>query len=260
MTNFELDAHIYDLMVDWEKRIKNERPFFQEIFGDIGNKAILDVACGTGKHALEFAQQGHLVTGVDFDQEMVEIAQKHMNSLNQEIQKNLEFQRASFEDLVTDSSIIPGPFDFIVCIGNSLSLLLTKNALTEVLTAFYNRLKQNGQLTIQIVNYQSKSIVTHWTGPLLERSDSLGRKIYFMKLFDRLDADNLKMTVAAIHRFSEDKWTATFAENNLRIFKAVDLEDELGKAGYSDYVIFGDYQRTRFNPEDSSDIVIVAQK
>lgn len=260
MTNFELDAYIYDLMVDWEKRAKNERPFFQDCFGDIGNKAILDVACGTGRHALEFAKQGHQVIGVDIDQQMVELARKQMIPLSPELQKKLEFHRASFEDLVADSSAVPGPFDFIVCIGNSLSLLSTEKALTEVMTAFYNRLEQNGQFIMQIVNYQPKKEVAHWTGPLLERSDSLGRKFYFMKLFDRVDAVTLKMTIATIHRFNEDKWTATFAENNVHAFKISDIDNALGKAGYSDYATSGDYQRTRFTPENSSDIVIIAQK
>ena len=36
---------------------------------------VLDLACGTGGHAVELARLGHRVTGVDLDQAMIHLAQ-----------------------------------------------------------------------------------------------------------------------------------------------------------------------------------------
>ena len=38
--------------------------------------SILDIGCGTGSHALPFADMGYAVTGVDISEDMLEIARK----------------------------------------------------------------------------------------------------------------------------------------------------------------------------------------
>ncbi|MFX0115946.1 MAG: class I SAM-dependent methyltransferase [Candidatus Hodarchaeota archaeon] len=260
MTNFELNAAFYDLLVDWDRRLNNELPFFQDLFGDTKGRMILDVACGTGRHALEFARLGHLVTGIDIDSQMIELARKQINSLGLKKENRLRFLAKSFEDLIAESSTIPGPFDFIDCIGNSLALSPTQDALGKTMKAFFNRLKVGGRLIIQLVNYQSKQGLAHWAGPMVKRSDRSGQLFYFTKLFDRVEPSTLKMTIAVLHRLSDNKWTAEFAENELQAFQVTDVESAVRQAGFTDWEVFGDYQKSRFDPETSPDIIIVATR
>ena len=48
----------YDLRVDWNRRFAREWPFFKRLFRERGVKSILDCACGTGRHAVLFAEKG----------------------------------------------------------------------------------------------------------------------------------------------------------------------------------------------------------
>ncbi len=44
----------YDRMIDWEKRLAREAPFFKKIFAETKPGKLLDTACATGHHALMF--------------------------------------------------------------------------------------------------------------------------------------------------------------------------------------------------------------
>ncbi|HSL79259.1 MAG TPA: class I SAM-dependent methyltransferase, partial [Pseudolabrys sp.] len=53
-----------------------ERQLVFELLGPIGRKALLDVGCGDGAFALELAQRGAVVTGLDIDPKMIAAARQ----------------------------------------------------------------------------------------------------------------------------------------------------------------------------------------
>jgi 2-polyprenyl-3-methyl-5-hydroxy-6-metoxy-1,4-benzoquinol methylase len=55
---------------------KEEVSFILSLFSIPEGGRILDVGCGVGRHAVEFAQRGYKVTGVDFSPEMLAEARK----------------------------------------------------------------------------------------------------------------------------------------------------------------------------------------
>ena len=71
--------------------------------------SILDVGCGPGRHALEFARRGHRVTGVDISESFIAIARETARD---------ESLSAKFERL--DARNLPanmrGQFDVVVCL------------------------------------------------------------------------------------------------------------------------------------------------
>lgn len=52
--------------------------FLEDVFSTFGHKihALLDIACGTGRHALEMAKRGYTVTGIDVSENMLNVAIK----------------------------------------------------------------------------------------------------------------------------------------------------------------------------------------
>ena len=49
---------IYEAMIDWPKRLANEGPFYRRWFERVGVQSVVDVACGTGRHAAMFHSWG----------------------------------------------------------------------------------------------------------------------------------------------------------------------------------------------------------
>ncbi len=72
---------------------------------------ILDVPCGSGRHALELARSGFRVTGLDISQDAITRAE----AAAREGGVTASFLRAELLHFVIDE-----PFDGIVCLGNSL--------------------------------------------------------------------------------------------------------------------------------------------
>ena len=66
-----LHARVYD-EVYADKPYSAEARFVHELAGAPGGK-LLDVACGTGRHALAFADLGYEVTGTDVNEELLEV-------------------------------------------------------------------------------------------------------------------------------------------------------------------------------------------
>src|SRR5262245_8338400 len=62
-------AAIYD--VEQNPLVVLEEPHVDQLMGDVRGLKVIDVGCGTGRHALRLAAQGAHVTAVDFSGEML---------------------------------------------------------------------------------------------------------------------------------------------------------------------------------------------
>jgi len=74
MRIYERLSRIYDL--DWGNFSKQYVGLIRQLLGGRGVKRarILDLACGTGNLAIDLAQRGHFVHGIDISPEMIRIA------------------------------------------------------------------------------------------------------------------------------------------------------------------------------------------
>jgi ubiquinone/menaquinone biosynthesis C-methylase UbiE len=78
MNVFKKYADFYDSLYE-AKNYQQECNFVKHVFKTYSEKkvnTILELGCGTGSHALLFADMGYAVTGVDISENMLEIARK----------------------------------------------------------------------------------------------------------------------------------------------------------------------------------------
>jgi SAM-dependent methyltransferase len=101
----------YDLMTDWEARLKSEAGFLRQLFERFQVHTVLDAACGTGQHAIEFARWGLEVTGTDLSGPMIDRARENAGALP---------VRFLVVGLGEHRQKAAGPFDAVTCLGNSL--------------------------------------------------------------------------------------------------------------------------------------------
>ena len=74
-------------------------------WGDVAGLDVVDVGCGTGRHALRLAAAGARVTAVDFSEEMLKQARAKRGATNvkfirHDVHEQLPFDDASFDRLV----------------------------------------------------------------------------------------------------------------------------------------------------------------
>jgi cyclopropane fatty-acyl-phospholipid synthase-like methyltransferase len=59
------------------KHTAQEVDFFLELFSLEPGSTVLDMGCGTGRHAIELAKRGFEVVGVDLSAKMLEVARRN---------------------------------------------------------------------------------------------------------------------------------------------------------------------------------------
>jgi 2-polyprenyl-3-methyl-5-hydroxy-6-metoxy-1,4-benzoquinol methylase len=84
----------YDRFINWQSRLALEIPFLRQyllrIEAHLERRArILDVACGSGMHAIELAKQGFITSGADLSPKMLEKASENARAAGGLILKNL---------------------------------------------------------------------------------------------------------------------------------------------------------------------------
>lgn len=96
-----------------------------------GNE-LLDVACGTGRHALKL-KSSFQVRGVDINQDMLNIAREKL--------PNIEFTEGDMKNLNLNHS-----FDVVICMFSAINYNTSIEELKETLHNFYKHLNHGGVL------------------------------------------------------------------------------------------------------------------
>ncbi|MFV1964512.1 MAG: class I SAM-dependent methyltransferase [Pirellulaceae bacterium] len=145
MTDAAFDdvSQIYDRLIDWPKRLGHEEPFYRQLFGELGARSVVDVACGSGRHAAMFHSWGLRVEGADVSPHMIEAARTANGSSD-----DLNWVVRAF-----DQPIHPQiPFDVSVCVGNSLALAPDLETVQAAIRQMLTAVGKSGAAVIHVLN------------------------------------------------------------------------------------------------------------
>lgn len=119
--------------------------FVETKLGELGGKQILDIGCATGELASQLANSEANVVGIDLNNDLLKQAKSN------KVHPKLTFQPGNMLDLEKDFAT--EQFDAVLCFGNTLVHLESKELVAEMLEAAKTVLNPGGQLLLQILNY-----------------------------------------------------------------------------------------------------------
>ena len=96
----------YDRFVNWENRLAYEMPFIERTLRGVDACRVLDVACGTGMHAIELARRGYKVVGSDPSVPMIRRA-RGKDSVGDLAHGEVRFIVAGFGELAEKLALSP---------------------------------------------------------------------------------------------------------------------------------------------------------
>lgn len=129
-------AKYYDLIYK-DKDYERECDYLEEIFKMFLRKKpkeILDLACGTGGHAISLTKRGYLVTGIDISKSMLQIAREKAKDNNLKI----DFYISSMQNFNLDNK----KFDIAICMFSAIDYLVNYRKLNKAIINIKNHLKK----------------------------------------------------------------------------------------------------------------------
>jgi len=249
-TAFDAFQPYYDIMVDWDRRLAREGPFFQRSLAAVSAQRVLDCACGTGHHVRQMARWGLDAVGSDLSPAMIEAARR----LAREEGAAVRFEVADFRRL---PETFTQPFDAVVCTGNSLPLAASPDGLREAVASMRDVLRPDGLLILGCLNFEripeGRTLVQD---PRVRQVDD--REILFLKILRKIRR-RCDLSIVVLEKVGS-QWTKVEAHDTLWAVRREELEAMLAEAGFGRLQRYGGYELKPFDPATSPDLILVARK
>lgn len=104
-------------------------------------KQLLELACGTGRHAFELEALGYAITATDYSEDLLAVAQAEAQRRNSSV--NFELQDMRSLQLGRRS------FDAVYCLFDSIGYVQTNGAVQQVLLNAHAALRADGLLILE---------------------------------------------------------------------------------------------------------------
>jgi len=214
--------------------------FLEEKIHPAAGAKILDLCCGSGRHAIEMARRGYNVVGQDISQELLDIARRDAD----ESGLALQFIEKDMREIPFKNEI-----DIVVNFFTSFGYFEDHNDDQAVLNAVSEALKAGGRLLLDHINpdFVCASLVRNET-----------RTISGLEVCQERWIDEGRQRVEKRLTIIEEGKTRTYLES-VKMYKREEIAVMLEKAGLRIGETYGDFSGARFS-KDSPRMIVIAEK
>lgn len=209
----------------------------------------LDVACGTGLFAIELARRGVSTVGADLSSAMIAQAR----AAAREADVGTDWLVAPMQEL---GDRLAGPFDLLLCMGNSLPHLLEEADLAAALSGFADLLAPGGLAVVHLLNYDR--ILTGRQRLVGINRDDAGRE--YVRFYDFLDNGRVRFNLLSIDWSGGGEATHELIGTELRPYTQSELTDALQAAGFDAVEPTAGLSLEPYNPLASGSLTLLAWK
>jgi SAM-dependent methyltransferase len=248
----EQAASDYDVMVDWDKRLARELPFFREEFEAAGVERLVDMGCGTGKHAVEFARWGLDVIGVDPAEPM--LAQAALNA--SEAGVDLDLRVGSYGDL---ADLVDEPVDAVISLGNAFIHVEGPPGARRALEDIAAVLKPGGLVVLHFLNHDRLLAKRPRMMPCRYRETPQGERI-FARLYRYDEEDSIGLEFITLQRNEGGDWIADSRYSKHVILPVDSVREAMLQTGFRDPVAYGGHDHHVWMAFEDESVILTARR
>jgi SAM-dependent methyltransferase len=214
---------------------------------------VIDLGCGTGEHSRFLAGEGFQALGLDRSETMLAKAQEKT------LPPNLQFVLGEIQSL---GKVVKGRFGAAISLGNVLVHLTELQELERAFASLAHVLESGGIFLFQILNYERlfEKNIRHL--PLNFRREEDG-EIIFVRLMEFLEESRIRFCPTTLKynpKVDPPVQVVRTRMTEIRGWRQADLLPLLQSAGFRILSIYGDMKGGPFEPGNSHDLVVVAQR
>jgi SAM-dependent methyltransferase len=219
-TVFEVDDYLYFYGDDLtDERTNSEVSFLVTLLELDSPLAILDLACGFGRHANRLAARGHSVTGVDFMPGFLEMARAQATGMGVQV----DYRQGDMRQPIFEEA-----FDRVLLLFTSFGYFDDDENI-QVIQNVARALKPGGLLGFDIANRDAVASDPPTSAVIEKNGDLMINRLSFDALTGRLT--NRRIVIRNGTR--KDK------PFSIRLYNAQEIRDLLSKAGLEVYKLVG---------------------
>jgi ubiquinone/menaquinone biosynthesis C-methylase UbiE len=258
-------SKFYDFYDGPEHR-EDQFEFYTSLF-DPDECELLELACGTGIITIELARRKFQIAGIDYDEDMLAIAESKLVLLDEDTQRRVQFHCADMKDFTVNKK-----FGAIIIPTNSFGYLFNLEDQRACLKQVRKHLLPKGKLVIEErffsldALHQMKNLLgveRAWTGRINPKTgkytmfidcirwiDSAHQNIYRSTFVDEVQEDG------TMKRYVPSK---TYFGNTQHYFSKTELQLLIESSGFKVNEIWGDRAKRPFGSR-SNNLIIMAEK
>ncbi|MCE5203926.1 MAG: class I SAM-dependent methyltransferase [Coriobacteriales bacterium] len=263
----------YDELVDWDRRLSREAPFFQKLFAEHHVETVVDVGAGSARHAIMFRSWGLDVWAIDPSPDMLELARDNAKRLSSDVR----IVQGGFGEV---AGIVGEKVDAVTCTGNALPHVRSIDGLRSALSDLAEVLRPGGVLVLHYLNHYR--LITHRVRTMqpVFRETPEGDKFFLRVLDYTPERDGILFDFVTLARDARvrdsrhtlESWPETLSRDpsggwDLRSRRSLHLaiphdviSRELETAGFGALRLFGDHSGKDFDRDADESIIVVAER
>jgi ubiquinone/menaquinone biosynthesis C-methylase UbiE len=228
-------AAIYDLFNPWSA----DNDFYLALAG-APPQHVLDLGCGTGVLCDAYAALGHSVTGVDPTPAMLAVARQkpHGNVIT--------WVTADAQTFRADTR-----FDLIIMTGHAFQVLLEDADVMAALATIRRHLKPSGRAV-----FESRNPAIDWAAEWNGTFELTHEGVRIRETAEVLARVGERVTFEMRYQFPDE---TLVSRSELRFLPRAAIEERLAAAGLQVEALYGDWDRSPFDPATSKELIFVTR-
>ncbi len=202
--------------------------------------SIIEVGSATGNLTRALAERGYRVVGIDLNESMVQTAKQ------EDALPNLEYWHMDM--LEVDKKFAENSFSGVVCFGNTLVHLPTREKIFDFIKKTAKIIDARGWFFLQIVNYDRILRERIKELPVIENEKIKFERFYTISQAEKSVLFRTRLRVKNQNRVYEQ-------EVKLQALCREELERALKESGFNKNEFFGDFKLTPYSVESPAIVV-----